>query len=568
VDQMFEHWDFRAQLQGALRNDCSVPPSIEHLFPKRQNSFNERLIQRNVPKADMAKFEEIRQFFYLYETTGCNMTHCSLMGSQDVFTTTGKWHFPDAPEVQKALFENIAWLFPKNMYLYISERQTQRFPFIEDLDIQANTDYQPWAEGQKPVPPDELIMNAPERITKVDPVTGRSTSTVGGDPGEFMRKRAMAIHMIYPHLEKLEAVVYTASGFNKGKDMLKSSFHLVWPQLIVDPDRAPLIRYCTLGVFAKETNKQGSFLWGLQKRLLELHESNNWELVFDNTTIHARNGLRLPYSDKASTVIADPDDKRKVKEGLMSKSKAFKKRVREDRPSKALGKISFEFDKDVDGNDALTSAKWVADVDSFSIAEWIGMGTCRRDVHSCVDLTSWQLGPDVLEMLPFKPGERMVYSEGFDDGEGGHWVTHKPFPNIRRCTLETHEFQRHFSEAILEEQHALEDEQREELLKRLVGSWVSVDKKQAVWRAHIASQCPFKSLPCLKGSQVAKKQGSPWTMQRPVEVVYLKGKGKVVVDGPQEAMDAVLRALRDFTRPDDNAVMPIYDLQKISKPPS
>merc|ERR1719424_2153672 len=119
--------------------------------------------------------------------------------------------------------------------------------------------------------------------------------------------------MIYPHIDKLRGIVYSASGHNKGKDMLKSSFHLVWPQLIVDADRAPVIRHVTLGLFKKETLRQGSFLSHLQKRLLDLHESNNWELVFDSTTINARNGLRLPYSDKASMVIDDAEQKRQVK---------------------------------------------------------------------------------------------------------------------------------------------------------------------------------------------------------------------------------------------------------------
>ena len=34
-------------------------------------------------------------------------------------------------------------------------------------------------------------------------------------------------------------------------------------------------------------------------------------LVFDSTTINARNGLRLPYSDKASMVVKDPEGPRK-----------------------------------------------------------------------------------------------------------------------------------------------------------------------------------------------------------------------------------------------------------------
>ena len=45
-----------------------------------------------------------------------------------------------------------------------------------------------------------------------------------------------------------------------GKDMLKSSFHLVWPQLVVDPDSAPLIRELTLIVFKEKTNQKAALL--------------------------------------------------------------------------------------------------------------------------------------------------------------------------------------------------------------------------------------------------------------------------------------------------------------------
>jgi len=548
VDQMFEHWDFKAQLQGALQNDFRAPSTIEHLLPQRK-SGQDWFIKKRVKECDMAKFEEIRQFFYLYETTGSNMTHCSLMGSSDVFTTTGKWYFPDAPVVQQQLFENVAWLFPKEIYLYMSERQTPRFPFIEDLDIQCRRDWQgELPEGEKPRPPDSLLIERPRKD---------ENGQVCGDPGELMRKRAMAIHMIYPHLDHLEVLVYSASGYNKGKDMLKSSFHLVWGQLIVDADRAPVIRHVTLGLFQKETMKSGSFLGHLQSRLLQLHDSNNWELVFDSTTINARNGLRMPYNDKASMVIESEEDKRKVAEGKLSKTKAYKKRVREDRPSKAVGRIRFDFERDPHtGEDILASAKWNADEDSFSIAKWIEMGSCRRDPNCAVqaELTPWQLGPDVLAMLPTKPGEQF-YFEGEADGEGGHWVTHKPFPHIRKCQLQTPEFKLQFNEALSDEQDALKDEQKFELLRSVIGSWVSVTDKQAVWRATAATQCEAKAPDRLWATR---------RMQRPAEVIFLKSKGKVVVDGPQDVVEALIRALKTFTKPDDNAVMPIYDLAKIS----
>ena len=144
-------------------------------------------------------------------------------------------------------------------------------------------------------------------------------------------------------------------------------------------------------------------------------------------------------------------------------------------------------------------------------------------------------------------------------------MTHKPYPNIRRFNQETHEFQKSSDESIRDEQTQVEEEMNEECLKRIIGTWIHVDENQAIWRATSACQRPFKSLPCLRTGQVRKKHGAGLAErlpQRPVEVVYIKKRGKVIVDGPEDAAEAVLRALKPFTRPDDNAVMPIDDLKK------
>ena len=68
-------------------------------------------ILKDFSNDETAKFNEIYQFFRNFETNGNTMTHCSLMGTKDHFTDTGKWHFPDSPNVQTQLFENIAWLY-------------------------------------------------------------------------------------------------------------------------------------------------------------------------------------------------------------------------------------------------------------------------------------------------------------------------------------------------------------------------------------------------------------------------------------------------------------------------
>ena len=551
-DQMFDHWDFYAQLQGLLKNDFRAPKTIEHMFPRHVNRMQEKLIKDNIPEDEFCKFEEIRQFFFLYETTGSNMTHCSLMGSQDLFTTTGKWHFPDAPDVQQQLFENIAWLSQRNIHHYISERQTPRFPFIEDFDIQAGVDWKEPLPGQeRPDPPDELIMTKP----LVD-----EFGNAFGDPGLLMRYRAQAIHMIYPQIEDLYCLVYSASGYNKGKEMLKSSFHLVWPQLLVDPDRAPVLRYVTLGIFKNETNKAGSALNLLQKRLMELHESNEWELVFDSTTINARNGLRLPYSDKASMIVKDPVDRERIRRGEMSKNSAYKIRVTEERPSKAIGRLEFRFEKNPDGLDALVEAKWVAHESSYPRSEWIRMGSCRRDQETVrsTELTPWQLGPAVMAMLPKKPGEK-YYRESEDDT--GTFTTHVPYSNIVKCSLSTFEFARIWDDQLAEEMESLAEELDFDMRTRIAGQWLSITEDQAIWHAPAVKQFADKFADWDWGASSGK-------LARPAEIIYIKKKGKVVLDGPDDVRAPLLRVLRLCrTEPDDHAIMPVYDKNKMERFP-
>jgi len=371
----------------------------------------------------------------------------------------------------------------------------------------------------------------------------------------MMHHRAEAVHMIYPHLDELECLVYSASGFNKGKEMLKSSFHLVWPQLIVDAGRAPVIRYVTLGRFKDESRKPGSELKQLQEDLIDLHETNEWELVFDSTTINARNGLRLPYNDKASMVVKDPADKEKIKQGLLSKNAAFKTRVFENRPSKAVGRLIFKWVKDEQGNDKMSSAEWVDDEMSYTKAEWIIKGSCRRDQSSseATELTAWQLGPDVTQYLPKKPGEKYSRPE---DGDSPGFETHTAYPNVRRVTddPEPKKFAEEFDQKLEEEQALLEEEFEHEISARLFGSWIHVTDNKAVWRTAGKDQCRSK-VPHYSWSR------GDGVMLRPAEVVYSRKTGKAIIDATAELFEPLKRVLEACgTQPDDFAIKPVFDL--------
>lgn len=292
----------------------------------------------------------------------------------------------------------------------------------------------------------------------------------------------------------------------------------------------------------------------LQDKLLRLHDSNTWELVFDNTTIHARNGLRMPYNDKGSSVIESEREQKMVKEGKLSKNKAVKKRVREDRPSVAVGMLRFEFAQSDSGEHMCTAARWEKHRGQMAAREWVKCGTCRRDPNNLPPLTEWRLEKEVLEMLPTKPGESFFF-EGENDGEGGHWITHKPMPQVRRFQGTTFEFIGKFQEVLRDEMDALQEDGDDKLVHQLIGTFVHVSPNQAIWRTIASAQCERKVPDSLWGAK---------RMNRPAEVLFLQPSGKVILDGPKDAVDALLRAVKNITRTDDNAIMPIYDLNKIS----
>jgi len=163
------------------------------------------------------------------------------------------------------------------------ERQTDQFPFIEDLDIQA---YVNWDElggiarsdqSAYTLPPDYAILIPPE---------------IDEFPGRFMTERAKCIHKIYPDFSSLEALVYQASGYNKSKELLKTSFHLVWADVIVDNFSAPKIREDTLAHFvdiAQDSSVDNGYWVEFAEALRLLHPSNSFDMVFDKTTVTAKN---------------------------------------------------------------------------------------------------------------------------------------------------------------------------------------------------------------------------------------------------------------------------------------
>jgi len=352
-------------------------------------------------------------------------------------------------------------------------------------------------------------------------------------------------------------LVYSASGYNKGKDRLKSSFHLVWPDLKVNSDGAKMIRAVTLQLFNEKSKHPSDEMFHTQQKFLQFFKSNEWESVFDKTTVSATNGLRLPYNDKASRVFCSAEEKRQVDAGELAKNKAKRKLQKEGRYSKAIGELLFKFEPDASQANQeykLVEAKWIGGSKKYSIADWIQKGSCRLDMSDSDKARLTELAPTGEGKRLLQELKRTTPSDGndweldidLDDDDGSVFA---PLKKVRRCDLSTKKFVAIFDEHLGGEIDVLETEDPD-LAARLNGSWITVSAQQATWRG--SSRAQFRGK---RPEEVwAKKTG----MCRPVELVYLRKPGKIIVDGPNEPVEAICDILRRHceTIADDVRIVP------------
>ena len=198
------------------------------------------------------------------------------------------------------------------------------------------------------------------------------------------------------------------------------------------------------------------------------------------------------------------------------------------------------------------------DNQSMPVSEWILKGSCRRDPNNLSELTPWQNGRDAFKFLPLKPGEKLV-QEGLDDGEGGHWVTHRPFPNIRRFKGSSQEFINKFEEQLQFEIDALREDQEFELMQELWGSFVHKNCKQVIWQGCAHHQFADKIPEFEWGRRRSRIKRRP-------QVIFLVRQQKIIVESwdktVTETLVGVLKPDRAiWTEPDDVAIMPMYEVR-------
>ena len=177
------------------------------------------------------------------------------------------------------------------------ERRTPgRFPFIADIDIR----------GGALQPPNEVFNQKPNEKLAFRLYLGENYRVFDLKVKEsfaFIKYRSAVLREFYPQFTTLEVNIYSASGWNSTKEYMKVSFHLVWPEIILNEDTAKIIRERTMEKFEEWADDPSHPIAYFKKNVIDIDPSNTWDDVFDDTTTHETNGVRMPYCDKASEVL-------------------------------------------------------------------------------------------------------------------------------------------------------------------------------------------------------------------------------------------------------------------------
>ncbi|CAK0830898.1 unnamed protein product, partial [Prorocentrum cordatum] len=264
-------------------------------------------------------------------------THSSMRGCRDSFASIGKYRFGDEELAKEELAKAMATLYADHdrRWLYITEHPTPRYAFVEDIDIEGTSD-----------------SGCPDLMRPREGVL------------DLLKWRAQALRRLFPGAQ-FRCVLYTASGWYSGSELYKESYHLVWPDIIVDKDMAVWARQATVEFFEEQGRDADSVVRMLLDKAQRINPHNTWDSIFDATTTRKGVGLRMPLCDKRSV--------RHERGG---------KQIWQDelRPVMPIGVVEFTFkpsaaDQAVEICASAGLAEREADRPMW---QWVRMGMCRR----------------------------------------------------------------------------------------------------------------------------------------------------------------------------------------------
>eukprot|EP00931_Biecheleriopsis_adriatica_P115086 TRINITY_DN90921_c0_g1_i1.p1 TRINITY_DN90921_c0_g1~~TRINITY_DN90921_c0_g1_i1.p1 ORF type:complete len:1336 (+),score=212.36 TRINITY_DN90921_c0_g1_i1:33-4010(+) len=459
---------------------------------------------------EFIEFERYLQWFRAHDCTESHrLTHSCFKGRSD-FTQTGMLVF-DTEEDLEGLNKAIAWLYDKRIPVVLMERQTRIFPLIFDIDLK--------------VTKQEILDSVPWRIKKNRPWRGSvdfcrwpgSDWLVLSEDLMLLRNLGVIIFQFFPDLPLIDICVFNASGWDRVKDFVKVSIHLVAPYVLVTPERLTAIRERMLEYLGECSECEGHRLKSLLDTFLAESEDNTWDKVVDQTVTSGTNGLRMPYCDKAQRVLKREFAERKrqgevfTERELMDMHAYLKEEA--GRPCLPEGILRLiPPAKGPDDEFTLPEARWMCRGSDLPIDEWIRLGRCRY---------AWRLPLSPPGPTPWRPP--LCYQWAEPPALWEDRVQLKGSPVVRRFNGTAAEFRACWEEASGES-------------SKLQGRWLN-SSSDARWRGGLTETSTH-------------------------EVRYILRSGRVVLllspePGAARTFTEIRKVLAGWTHPDDYGCVPI-----------
>eukprot|EP00928_Gymnodinium_smaydae_P099927 TRINITY_DN966_c3_g1_i1.p1 TRINITY_DN966_c3_g1~~TRINITY_DN966_c3_g1_i1.p1 ORF type:complete len:1532 (-),score=349.65 TRINITY_DN966_c3_g1_i1:31-4626(-) len=460
--------------------------------------------------AELLEFERLLQWFRSHDCTESHrLTHSCFKGRSD-FTQTGMLVF-DTEEDLEGLNKAIAWLYERRVPVVLMERQTRVFPMIFDIDLKCTDP--------------AICAKVPERIKNAKPWRGPVDFCLwhGADflvlTGDLLLLRHLSkiIFQFFPDLPLFDLLIFNASGWDRVKEYMKVSIHIVAPYVLVTPERLTAIRERMLEYLGETSEHKGHPLQLLLERYLSESSDNTWDKVVDQTVTSGTNGLRMPFCDKAQRVLKREFLERKRQGEIIPERELQDKHayVREEvgRPCLPEGILRFTLPpKDAD-EAALPDARWMCSGRDLPIEEWIRLGRCRY---------TWRLPLAPPGPTPWRPPLRYQWAEPAKLWEDRADL--KGSPVVRRFSGSGAEFRRCWDEAI------------RQLGSKLRGGWLA-SGSGARWRGGLLEDSSH-------------------------EVRYVERAGRAVLllapePGSARTFAELRAVLAGWTEPDDEGTVPL-----------
>ena len=282
------------------------------------------------------KLKEIHKFLTDHETVSpSDCTHEVLNGFGDWWVnqkSTKKLGIAEDNTVD-AFYKHMATMYEMGVPLTLGEKRTPQFKLLQDFELRGTKDDY--------VKPKELI----------------------GDQKQFLRILGKHMRELFPSLSDLHAMIFDGSGTSSLLGVLQTTVRVVWPQIIVDKDRAgTIMNYLAHKLSTSEDEE----IKNLESRMKGLSDHNNWKNIFADSIYFGSVAIRMPLNDS----VAQPPMMRP-----------------EHRAFKPLNIFSFPNSNDSQMQEIQVLYDHTENGDSFESHDFIKMGCVRMPTGT--PLTDW-----------------------------------------------------------------------------------------------------------------------------------------------------------------------------------